>query len=338
MKLTPLIDKTRRVNPKTKAMLVTLEPTTFPTIIPPLFSIAANRVVSISGAEVPKAITVDPIKKGESPKFFETNTEYFSNFPALIQTSTTPGIRYKNKIDTMNNMFMNYKFKAFSNVIIYFNPFIISLSMQMKLKKILIAVIFLILNLSSGILYAVTPHETADKLHENVISFIRNNENLYKENKEEFINNIDVILDPVVDFRRIARGVMGKYYKQSTDSQRKEFFKVFRSTLLKTYTDTFVEFKNARIDVLPLVEDSSFGRAKLNNPNRGKVEVKIITETTVYPATYSMYRDKKGEWRITNIVVNGVNLGLTFRNQFYSLSEKRNANIDLVIKEWIAAL
>ena len=51
-----------------------------------------------------------------------------------------------------------------------------------------------------------------------------------------------------------------------------------------------------------------------------------------------MYLTKNGTWKIINIVVNGVNLGLTFRNQFYSLSEKRNANIDLVIQEWVAAL
>ena len=51
-----------------------------------------------------------------------------------------------------------------------------------------------------------------------------------------------------------------------------------------------------------------------------------------------MYRNKEGEWKIINIVVNGVNLGLTFRNQFYSLSIKRNADIDLVIEEWVAAL
>ena len=57
----------------------------------------------------------------------------------------------------------------------------------------------------------------------------------------KFIKNIDSIMDPVVDFRRIARNVMGKYYKQSSSAQREEFFQVFRSTLLTTYADTFVD-------------------------------------------------------------------------------------------------
>ena len=93
--------KTRRVNPKTNAIFVTFDPTTLPIIIPPLFSTAANRVVSISGAEVPNAITVDPIKKGERPKLLETKTEYFSNLSALTQTRAMPGIKYKNRIDSI---------------------------------------------------------------------------------------------------------------------------------------------------------------------------------------------------------------------------------------------
>ena len=62
-----LKDKIPRVSPKTKAILATFEPITFPTTILPLFSLAAKKLVSISGAEVAKAITVAPIKKGETP-------------------------------------------------------------------------------------------------------------------------------------------------------------------------------------------------------------------------------------------------------------------------------
>jgi phospholipid transport system substrate-binding protein len=51
-----------------------------------------------------------------------------------------------------------------------------------------------------------------------------------------------------------------------------------------------------------------------------------------------MYLDKEGKWKIINIVVNGINLGKTFRSQFYSLMEKNEENIDLVIDQWIASV
>ena len=45
-----------------------------------------------------------------------------------------------------------------------------------------------------------------------------------------------------------------------------------------------------------------------------------------------MYLNKQGQWKLINIVINGVNLGLTFRNQFYSLMEKEGNNLEEVEK------
>ena len=90
-----LKNNTHKVSPKTKAILATLEPITLPTTITALFSKAAKRLVSISGAEVPNAITVEPIKKGDILYFTAVKTEYFSNFCALIQTSPMPAVMYR---------------------------------------------------------------------------------------------------------------------------------------------------------------------------------------------------------------------------------------------------
>ena len=48
----------------------------------------------------------------------------------------------------------------------------------------------------------------------------------------------------------------------------------------------------------------------------------------------SMQKNKSGDWLIINIIVNGVNLGLTFRNQFQALAKEHNENIDETIKHW----
>ena len=78
------------MEPKTSARLATFEPITLPMTIEPLFSRETKKVVSISGADVPKAITVDPIKNGEKPNSLAARTEYFSNFSALTHIRPTP--------------------------------------------------------------------------------------------------------------------------------------------------------------------------------------------------------------------------------------------------------
>jgi len=85
-----LRDKTKTVDPKTKERFATFEPITFPITIEPLFSKAAKKLVKISGAEVPKAITVEPIRKGEMPNFFDEATEYLSSFSELNQIRIIP--------------------------------------------------------------------------------------------------------------------------------------------------------------------------------------------------------------------------------------------------------
>jgi hypothetical protein len=57
-----------------------------------LLSSPAKKLVNISGADVPKAITVEPMKKGDIPEFLAAMTEYFSSFSALTQIKAMPRV------------------------------------------------------------------------------------------------------------------------------------------------------------------------------------------------------------------------------------------------------
>jgi phospholipid transport system substrate-binding protein len=64
------------------------------------------------------------------------------------------------------------------------------------------------------------------------------------------------------------------------------------------------------------------------------VQQNLITSSNIYPITYKVRNDGSGNWLIINIIVNGVNLGLTFRNQFQALATEHSENIDLIIQNW----
>ncbi|MED5349084.1 MAG: hypothetical protein VYA47_02060, partial [Pseudomonadota bacterium] len=83
---------TNNIEPKTRDKLATFDPITLPMTIVPLPSRETKNVVSISGADVPNAITVEPIKKGDNPNFCAVRTEYFSNFPALTHIKLIPAV------------------------------------------------------------------------------------------------------------------------------------------------------------------------------------------------------------------------------------------------------
>ena len=173
------------------------------------------------------------------------------------------------------------------------------------------------------------PHRFIDSQAQKMVSIIINNQELFAEDPELFKDKISMIFEPMVDFRRVGASVMGKkYYLASSKSQRSEFIQAFKTSLLDTYTSTLAEWGDQKI-VTVFPENSELKKIE-------DVRQNLITASNIYPIIYKVRKNKNGDWLIINIIVNGVNLGLTFRNQFQVLAKEHNENIDEIIKHWTA--
>ena len=177
----------------------------------------------------------------------------------------------------------------------------------------------------------VSAHEYAERTHSNIIEIVRTRNQLFLDNPDLFTKEISDAFGPIVDFKRISRNVMGKYAKDATPKQLEDFSEVFENSLLDTYASTLVEFKDEKINVLPPTSST-------NSKTKARVNIEIVTSSSIYPGRYSMYLDKNNDWKIINIEINGMNLGKIFRNQFYSLMEKNKEDINLVIEKWVTSV
>ena len=156
---------------------------------------------------------------------------------------------------------------------------------------------------------------------------LRNNQELFAADPELFKDKINVVFEPMVDFRRVGASVMGKkYYLAASKTQRLLFIESFKTSLLDTYSSTLAQWGDQEI-VTIFPEQSAFQKTE-------DVRQNLITSSNIYPITYKVRKDKNGNWLIINIIVNGVNLGLTFRNQFQALAKEHNEDIDEIIKHW----
>ena len=181
--------------------------------------------------------------------------------------------------------------------------------------------------LHSNLVSASDPHKFIDTKAQEMVAAIRNNQELFAKDPELFKDKINIIFEPMVDFRRVGASVMGKkYYLASSKEQRLKFIESFRTSLLDTYSSTLAQWGDQKI-VTIFPELTEFQKTE-------DVKQNLITSSNTYPITYKVRRDKNGNWLIINIIVNGVNLGLTFRNQFQALAKEHNENIDEVIKHW----
>ena len=55
-----------------------------------------------------------------------------------------------------------------------------------------------------------------------------------------------------------------------------------------------------------------------------------------YVIEYQMRRGKKGEWRLRNLIVETINLGVIYRNQFQAAAKDAGGDLNVVIDNWSA--
>ena len=191
-------------------------------------------------------------------------------------------------------------------------------------------IFFLSILTSISLRSETNPHYFIDSNAQKMVEVLTNNSDLFSSNREAYETKIKEIFEPMIDFRRISASVMGKkYYLLATKQQRHDFINIFKNSLLDTYSETLAQWGESSISTVFFDYDES---KEIKN-----IEVKQILDTgnSKYPVSYKLRKDDQG-WKIINIIINGVNLGLTFRNQFQALAISHNDNIELTLQNWVS--
>jgi phospholipid transport system substrate-binding protein len=144
----------------------------------------------------------------------------------------------------------------------------------------------------------------------------------------QFYDELQATLEPVIDFRLIARRVMGKHYKSASPEQFAQFREVFARSLVETYGRGLLTYSSDQDVIVVPLEEGALEKSKV------VVIQKIQTVERAIPLYYSMWRNKQGEWKVVNLILDGINMGKTFHGQFEESARKYNGNIEKVIDNW----
>ena len=202
-----------------------------------------------------------------------------------------------------------------------------------SLKKYLFLFLFF-LNINN--IYAEdNPYIFIDSNAQDMVEVLTSNSNLFETDRKTYENKIKEIFEPMIDFRRVSASVMGKkYYLLATKEQRVEFIEIFKDSLLDTYAETLAQWGDSTIST-ELPENDSLSKKFESFEKNIEVKQILNTGTSEYPISYKLRKTDNG-WKIVNIIINGVNLGLTFRNQFQALAISHNESIELTIRNWVS--
>lgn len=208
-------------------------------------------------------------------------------------------------------------------------------------------VVVLLTALSAGVRADVDaslpePYQIVQHTTEQVIAIIRDGKSYYDKDPARFNKQVEAVLDKVVDFDSFARGVMGPYagalrYKALTTEQEKSDFRArtqrfsdtFKRGLVETYAKGLLKFDGQKIETLPprKGDDVASGNVAVLQNIYGAADKPYVIQ-------YSMRRNQDNVWKLQNVIIEGINLGQTYRSQFASAADHYHGDLDQVIANW----
>ena len=131
------------------------------------------------------------------------------------------------------------------------------------------------------------------------------------------------LFDKNFDVPSISRFVLGKYWKQASLDQKKNFMKAFRNYIVKTYSSRFNEYSGEQLKLIDFENES--------NPKIFLVHT--ILERQDAPVIKVDWRigKKKDRFVILDIIIEGISLAITQRSEFVSVIDQNEGNIDKLI-------
>ncbi len=157
-----------------------------------------------------------------------------------------------------------------------------------------------------------------DDMGKKAISFL-GDEKLSQGQKERKFRNL---LHRSFDLSTIGRFALGRNWKIANANQRKEYQKLFENMVVEVYSARFGEYKGQKFDVTSVRDN-------------GKKDV--LVTSYIVPSTGSKVqvdwrvRNKDGKNKVIDIVIEGVSMSLTQRNDFSSVIQRGGGDIEVLL-------
>lgn len=202
--------------------------------------------------------------------------------------------------------------------------------MKQFLSKILLALTMLVHSVPASATWQEASQEVEHTIQD-MLAIIENYRGHDQVDMDSLAADIEKVVDRDVDFEYISKWVMGKYYRRAKPAEREKFASVFKQTLIKTYTKTLLGFN---IDQHKLVDPT----AKSPDDSKQIVSVDVSSKDgEVYTLVNYMVKREEG-WKLVNIIINGINLRITFQNQFADMMQRNKYEVGKVVDSWEAQI
>lgn len=144
--------------------------------------------------------------------------------------------------------------------------------------------------------------------------------------RPERVVRFRAILDKYFDVKTIGRWVLGRHWKKATEDERAEYLELFEQLLVDTYVDRFTEYAGKNpLSVTKTLAKKGSDIIVYSNIERSEGGKPVRVDWRV--------RARGGEFKIVDIMVEGISMGQTQRSEFASVIRRNGGKIDGLLSE-----
>ena len=157
-----------------------------------------------------------------------------------------------------------------------------------------------------------------DKLAQDGIGFLSDESISEIQRKEKFRK----FLSKNFDMKAIGRFALGRYWRTSSSKEQKEYLDLFEDMIVDIYSKRFKEYN---------------GEAIVIESSRPEGKSDTIVNSSIVPSNGQKIRVdwriryKKGQYRVIDIMVEGVSMALTQRSDFASVIQRGGGEVEVLL-------
>ena len=186
------------------------------------------------------------------------------------------------------------------------------------MKKIIIILFLYFLNLNSA--YSIAPDVFVQSTVNRASQILSKN-----ISKEEKINELKSIASETVDIQGVGFYSLGSARKVLDNKQKKQYFELFESYFLKSFSSRLSEYTNPKIEVI--------GKEVLNKNYTLVNSILVATsERPEIKIDWRVYTKNPDNPLIRDLIIEGLSLARTQKEEFYSILNSNDGNINALFK------
>ena len=165
------------------------------------------------------------------------------------------------------------------------------------------------------------PEDVIRSIITTVVATVGSDREYFDEHHDKLYTLVDSVLIPHFDSKKISKFVLGRNWKQIEEHQQDEFEWLFTRSLIQMYALHILEYKPEYVIKFRPTDYSVCPDGPAVYCHRAVVTMLLHLNKNKTTTKFFLYRNPIGEWKIWNFSIEGINLGIAYRNTYASIIE-----------------